>query len=105
MLQAPRFRQDCDRIEASLAALSTKLLSLARDDKEVALLLNAGDVERCEPKLPRRLIQALRINFKEVNFVSFLSLGVFVCEILYIVRLAIVYRKHDISSEIRVVFF
>ncbi|XP_038070322.1 transient-receptor-potential-like protein isoform X2 [Patiria miniata] len=69
LMQVPRFRQECDRIEAKLAALSTKLLGLARDDKEVELLLNGGEPEEAgKPKLPRRLRQALKLGFD--NFVS-----------------------------------
>ncbi|XP_038045003.1 short transient receptor potential channel 5-like isoform X2 [Patiria miniata] len=69
IVKVPRFKQGCDRIEANLAALSTKLLSLARDNKEVALLLNGGDDEEAgKPRLPRRLRQAFDIDFKE--FVS-----------------------------------
>ena len=67
--QVSLFIHECERIQEKLAKLSTKLLSLARDDNEIGVLLRGGERKSAVPEVPIRIHQALAIgSFRNVSY-------------------------------------
>ncbi|XP_038077370.1 transient receptor potential-gamma protein-like [Patiria miniata] len=61
-LKVPLFNVECERIENKLADLSVKLLSLARDNGEIGVLLRGGEEGSADPRVPLRIKQAMEIH-------------------------------------------
>ncbi|XP_022080005.1 transient-receptor-potential-like protein [Acanthaster planci] len=77
-LNVPLFNIESERIQGKLVDLSTKLLSLARDNDEIGVLLRGGEKGTPSPQVPLRIQQALDMDsFKQ--FVCHPSSQAYMC--------------------------